>query len=320
MLNCLPTGDEVTSLPGWDKPLKSKMYAGYIPAGQTQELGIEHNLFEHYIFIESENSPSNDPLIVWTNGGPGAASYFGLFVELGPYYLSTESLQTTSYKITGVPTLFDNVHSWTKVANLLIINSPPPVGYSYCSPIGPSGNGTSCGTWNDSKTAVHNAIYLDNWFKAYPEYASHDFFIIGESYGGVYVPTLVRELLNDYPDITKHLQGFAIGDGCMGTSVLCGDNGPGELDFVNFFHGHGQFSEKLYAEIMKECPYDQLLGYGKTITDPKCKALIQQMYQQIGGYYVYALYDDCWYQNDLIPPTTMSNKDRKWWGPPQTTK
>jgi len=35
MINCLPKADEVKSLPGWNKALKSKMYAGYIPAGQT---------------------------------------------------------------------------------------------------------------------------------------------------------------------------------------------------------------------------------------------------------------------------------------------
>jgi len=242
-------------------------------------LGVHHDLFEHYIFIESEGSPTKDPLIIWTNGGPGAASYFGLFVELGPYYLSSASLKTDDYEKTGVPTLFDNVNSWTKIANILIINSPPPVGYSYCTPIGPSGNGTSCGTWNDSKTAVHNGIYLSNWFKTFPEYANHEFYIIGESYGGIYVPTLVRELMNVYPDITKNLQGFAIGDGCVGTSVLCGGwKGPGEYDNVEFFHGHGQFSEKLYKKIQSQCPIDQLMGYGVNLTDHKCIELLNKMY------------------------------------------
>lgn len=39
----------------------------------------------------------------------------------------------------------------------------------------------------------------------------------------------------------------------------------------------------------------------------------------MGGYYEYSLYDDCWYQNDLIPPTkSLDQRDRKWWGAPQT--
>ena len=33
---------------------------------------------------------------------------------------------------------------------------------------------------------------------------------------------------------------------------------------------------------------------------------------------MYALYDDCWYQNDLIPPSMQTKESRKWWGPPTT--
>jgi carboxypeptidase C (cathepsin A) len=111
--------------------------------------------------MESENDPANDPLVVWTNGGPGAASYFGLFTEIGPLQLNGASLKTDDFNQTGVPTLFYNEYGWTKAANILIINSPPPVGYSYCTPAGPGGDGNSCGTWNDEQTAYHNSLYLE---------------------------------------------------------------------------------------------------------------------------------------------------------------
>jgi hypothetical protein len=53
------------------------------------------------------------------------------------------------------------VFARAQVSNLLIINSPPPVGYSYCdatgpnapAPTGPAGHGDSCGAWNDTRTA-----------------------------------------------------------------------------------------------------------------------------------------------------------------------
>lgn len=37
-------------------------------------------------------------------------------------------------------------------------------------------------------------IWFDQWFKLYPEFLSNSFFIAGESYAGVYVPTLAAEI------------------------------------------------------------------------------------------------------------------------------
>ncbi len=120
--------DEVTVLPGWSGALPSKVYSGYVSAGRcvlvcnwpdrltgftTSDNG--YDMFEHYAFIESENNPATDPVIVWSNGGPGASSFFGLMIELGPFYLSEASLQTAAYNASGVPTLFLNAFRWSKV-------------------------------------------------------------------------------------------------------------------------------------------------------------------------------------------------------------
>lgn len=95
---------------------------------------------------------------------------------------------------TGIPQLIDNTYSWSKVANILVIDNPAPVGFSYCDPIGPTGDGTSCGPWNDTSVANANFEFLVNWFKEFPQLTRNDFYIIGESYAGVYVPNLVRPL------------------------------------------------------------------------------------------------------------------------------
>lgn len=285
-----PAADEILNLPGWSGPLPSRWWSGLIDAGS--EGG--YTMHEHYVYIEAESQPETAPIVLWTNGGPGASSLFGLFVELGPFYMDDASLTTDDYNRTGVPTLFYNPYTWTKLANLLIINSPPPVGFSYCDPIGPTGGGTSCGSWNDTKTAVHNKIFLDNFVRKFPELGgpNRQWFLTGESYAGIYVPMLANLVLDD-PAPLINLKGFAIGDGCVGTEVLCGNQGP--YFFIEFFHGHIQFSDKLYRKIQRDCPLNQLIT--GPVTDPTCQAHLNEMNNQIGGYYAYNLYDECTYEN-----------------------
>ena len=83
-----PAGHEITSLPGWNGPLPSRMYSGYIPVGKTS--GVPGHI--HYWFIESENDPINDPVVYWTNGGPGGSGITtGLLTEMGAFQLDVGS-------------------------------------------------------------------------------------------------------------------------------------------------------------------------------------------------------------------------------------
>lgn len=287
--------DEVTALPGWNAPLFSRLYSGFLdctPPGEKP-----NSMLMHYLFVQSEGNPSKDPLLVWSNGGPGAPSEFGMFTELGPYFLSDASLQTADYNATGIPTLFRNEHAWSKVANVLIYDSPPPVGFSYCGK--PGGDGYSCGDWNDTRTTLATHKFLENWLSSYPEFASHDLYLSGESYAGVYIPALARAILNDNSSKTKdHLKGFAVGDACVGLDVLCGPN-RGQWFQLQFFHGHGQISDKLYENILETCGI-YALKYG--VDDPRCQKLLDAAWTSVGGYYAYGLYDECGAANLFSPP------------------
>ena len=44
------------------------------------------NLF--YYFVESERSPTEDPVVLWLNGGPGCSSFDGFVYEHGIAILS----------------------------------------------------------------------------------------------------------------------------------------------------------------------------------------------------------------------------------------
>ncbi|MFS7962393.1 putative carboxypeptidase D [Helianthus anomalus] len=68
------------------------------------------------------------------------------------------------------------------VANLLFLESPAGVGYSYT-------NTTSdLYTFGDARTAEDSYAFLVNWFERFPQYKHRDFYIAGESYVGHYVP------------------------------------------------------------------------------------------------------------------------------------
>eukprot|EP00041_Stephanoeca_diplocostata_P019454 m.419853 g.419853 ORF g.419853 m.419853 type:complete len:463 (-) comp21310_c0_seq1:1157-2545(-) len=303
-----PTRAEIKTLPGWSGELPSRMSNGWIDAG-TPPNG-NGQMYFHYWFVESESNPATDPVVLWYNGGPGASSLFGLLVELGPLMLNSESLAGAVYNKTGVPQLIYNPYSWSKTANILIVDNPPPVGFSFCTPAGQTGSGTSCGPWNDELVAAANHEFLVGWMHAYPEFSRNQVFITGESYAGIYVPTIARSVLKDPRGI--NLAGFAVGDGCMGNEVLCGEaNGPWYN--IEFMHGHGQFSNSLYKEIMEKCP-EAALRSGDL--SEVCKALITRMDKEIGGYYGYNLYDACPHDGPFLRDIT---RPRRTWGLPASS-
>merc|ERR1719197_2302122 len=103
------------------------MYSGFVDGPSEGPSGQIHS---HYLFVPSERDPANDPVLVWFNGGPGASSLFGMMIELGPFLFNDLSLATAAYKRTGIPSPVANPYAWSKVANVLAISAPPPVGFS----------------------------------------------------------------------------------------------------------------------------------------------------------------------------------------------
>ena len=106
--------ERVTSIPDYPPFTNYEMYSGYV--------GIKNTSKElHYMFLTSQNEPSTDPLIVWFNGGPGCSSILAWAQEHGPFLQSNIN-----------SSFIENPYSWNKFANMLYIEQPAGVGYSYC--------------------------------------------------------------------------------------------------------------------------------------------------------------------------------------------
>ena len=99
--------------------------------------------------------------------------------EHGPYVLPN-----------GETKWVKNDYSWNREANVLYIEQPAGVGFSYCDD---ENKPEEC-KFNDDNVAEDNLKTVLAWFEKYPEYKNHDLYISGESYGGIYVPYLMNQI------------------------------------------------------------------------------------------------------------------------------
>lgn len=268
---------KVTSLPGFDGQLPSTHYSGYLPTGTISQVPGQL----HYWFIESTNDAANDPVVLWLNGGPGSSSLIGLLTENGQVITNDDSLTN---EIDGVPQVFLNPYSWSNAANMIYLESPKGVGFSYCE--GAEKNNDCVNT--DESTAQDAYEFLVNFFNAYPEYKSNKFYITGESYAGIYIPMMMDEISRDSLGAKLNLVGAAIGNGCWGNSVgTCAfSSAEAQQISASFYFGHGMYSQALRENIDEACGDFERLS-------PKCIAQLEEMNEQIGNFDIYNIYDEC---------------------------
>ncbi|XP_043694687.1 serine carboxypeptidase-like 42 [Telopea speciosissima] len=247
----------VLRLPGQPK-VGFRQFAGYIDVDEK----TGKSLF--YYFVEAEGNAKKKPLTLWLNGGPGCSSMGGgAFTELGPFFPRGDGRG-----------LVINPQSWNKVSNLLFIESPVGVGWSYS-------NTTSDYTCGDESTVRDMHMFLVKWFDKYPEYKSRDFFLTGESYAGHYIPQLANALLdhnmhsNDFKFKSK---GVAIGNPLL---RLDRDIPSG----YEFFWSHGMISDEIGLTIMNECDFDDYTYPSPHNVTVSCNAAISEA-NKVARHYV----------------------------------
>ncbi|XP_057954709.1 serine carboxypeptidase 1-like [Malania oleifera] len=186
--------DKIRQLPGQPRGVDFDQYAGYIPVDPKSG----RKLFYYFVESPKKNSSSN-PLVLWLNGGPGCSSLgYGAMEEIGPFRVNSDG-----------KTLFRNNYSWNTVANVIFLESPVGVGFSY------SNITFDYLQTGDKATAQDAYTFLLNWLERFPHYKTRNFFIAGESYAGHYVPQLAYTILlknKNKKQPALNLQGIAIGN------------------------------------------------------------------------------------------------------------
>lgn len=132
--------------------------------------------------LHTSQAGAASPLATWHQGGPGGSSIdVGLYTEMGYFQLSDSGPYTNEY-------------AWNKVAHMLYLESPAgsgqSSGYSSCLK---GGSQVPC-QWDDVSQAEAYAHSLMAFHKAFPEFASNDLYLTGESYFGQYGPNARRRL------------------------------------------------------------------------------------------------------------------------------
>lgn len=101
-----------------------KSYSGYVhlPAGFLDGSGDvqDYPINTFFWFFEARKDPLNAPLAIWLNGGPGGSSLMGLLEENGPCFVGPNSMDT-----------YLNPWSWNNEVNMLYLDQPTQVGFSY---------------------------------------------------------------------------------------------------------------------------------------------------------------------------------------------
>ncbi|WOG87640.1 hypothetical protein DCAR_0206870 [Daucus carota subsp. sativus] len=203
-INIEPRGSSFSTSPRLVEK-KFKFAAGGDSGASVEDLGHHAGYYRlphsndgrmFYFFFESRQSKA-DPVVIWLTGGPGCSSELAMFYENGPFHVANNLSLTW------------NDFGWDKVSNLIYVDQPIGTGFSYSS---------DDDDIRHSEEGVSNDLYdfLQEFFKAHPQYVKNDFYITGESYAGHYIPAFaarVHQGNKRKEGIPINFKGFAIGNG-----------------------------------------------------------------------------------------------------------
>jgi len=212
---------------------------------------------------------------LWMNGGPGCSSLDGAFYEHGQLLVSEQG---------GSVKLVENPWAWTKASNMLYLEAPAGVGFSYQTEPAKYSS-------DDNSTAHDNLLALHAFFAKFPELKANPFFVSGESYGGVYVPTLSQAILHD-ATVDWNMQGLLVGNGVMGWDLM----GKSQVPFL---FRHGALSDHQHDAVVKACADGE--------SSPACQDAESAVASRSQALNMYDFYRDCHANPSLLGGSVASS-------------
>ncbi|PPS10614.1 hypothetical protein GOBAR_AA10062 [Gossypium barbadense] len=261
--------DKIVKLPGQPPRLSFQQFSGYVTVDYKKHKAL------FYYFVEAETDPASKPLVLWLNGGPGCSSLgVGAFSENGPFRPNGEFLVKNDY-------------SWNREANMLYLETPIGVGFSY------STNTSSYEAVDDEITARDNLVFLQNWYNKFPNYRHRDLYITGESYAGHYIPQLAKLMVEfNKKQNLFNLKGIADSDIFYASFCIprfgvspCLQLGNPVMEFATdfnsraeYFWSHGLISDSTYKMFTSVCNYSRYVSeYYRDSVSPSCSKVMSQV-------------------------------------------
>jgi len=189
------------------------------------------------------------------------------------------------YTVDGNENLIPNPYGWNKFVNLLYVDQPVGTGFSYAN---------SDYVHDEAHVGVEMYTFLVRFLEKYPQYAKLDFYVVGESYGGHYVPTVADYIQKGNainPQTHINLKGIGIGNGWVDPLVQYGSYGP-------FSYENNLIDRNTYSAMnatYKQCV--QLINTGDyDDAEQVCGGIMEDVLEYAGNLNVYNIDLQC------VPP------------------
>lgn len=285
-VTAVPAEDLVDQLPDCQK-FDFDMYSGYLNVSDTKAL--------HYMLVESQDKPESDPVLIWFNGGPGCSSLLGFMQEHGPCVIDD-----------GEKEVKTNPFPWNARANVLYIEAPAGVGFSYAK-------GADDLKFNDLLSSHDNLQAVKSFYEKFPEFVKHELYISGESYAGIYVPYLAMRI-HQHNEMSKinhrtpiNLKGILVGNGATDWKY---DTTPSYLPMA---YNHELMDKELYDVFVENnCTWyfrDVLPGHHPKVCQDAMD-LFNKNTQRINWYDIYRNVYDGALESNPVGETKIDGETR----------